>query len=168
MSVTNSVLWCCDSWLLTQVEKRRLQTTQNRMLRRIVPTRRREEESYVDWIQRATRQAVNAAKAAGIRFWVEGHHAAKWQWAGHLARMSEDRLASRATFWRDSLWWKTEMQLPQSLRIRRPFRTHWFRWEDDLRRYADRQGWDSWQAVAQDRQQWKSASADFVKFSKGI
>ena len=40
-SVTQTVLWCSESWLLTVKEKRLLVTTQNRMLRRIAGPGRR-------------------------------------------------------------------------------------------------------------------------------
>ena len=42
--VTQTALWCCESWLLTQKEKQLLQTTQHAMLRRIAGPRRRPDE----------------------------------------------------------------------------------------------------------------------------
>ena len=150
-SVTQTVLWCCESWLLTKNEKRLLESAQNNMLRRIAGPRRRPEEQWIDWIKRSTRAARKSAKTAGIRFWLEAHLKAKWTWAGHVLRMDPLRLACRSTQWRDSVWWTAEQALPSSLRMHRPHRTRWFRWEDELRRYAADRCWSSWQSVAQHR-----------------
>ena len=165
-SVTQTALWCCESWLLTQKEKMLLQTTQNTMLRRIAGSRRRPDEEWVDWIKRSTRQAHRAAKDCHIRFWHDAHLQAKWTWAGHVWRMDASRLARRAVEWRDSEWQATEYKLPASLRIRRPARTRWFRWEDDLRRYAEHCSWQSWQTVAQSTDAWNGHAAPFVQFMR--
>ena len=101
--VTQSALWCSESWLLTSSEKQLLRTTQHAMLRRMAGPRRAPDESWVDWIKRSTRKAVAEAKGAGIRFWREEHLKNKWCWAGHVARMHPQRLARRAFEWRDSL-----------------------------------------------------------------
>ena len=169
MCVTQTALWCNESWLLTVAERRRLQSVQNEMLRRIVGPRRRPDEEYVDWIVHATAAARRIAKSAGIRFWAETHLTSKFRWAGHVMRMDDRRLAKRATEWRDSEWWSTELQLPASLRIRRPFKTRWFRWEDDLKRFAVHMGWTCWQDKAQERDHagkpsvWNSAAQNFTK-----
>ena len=137
MSVTQTLLWCSESWLLAQEVKRRLKSTQNNMLRRVAGARRRPDEDYVEWIQKSTHTALREAKHSGIRLWVEEHHRAKWHWAGHVLRMDEHWLAKRATAWRDSQRWALESTtFTPSLRIRRPLRKRWFRWEDDLKRFA--------------------------------
>ena len=170
--VTQSALWCCESWLITQTEKRLLQTTQNAMLRKIAGPRRRPEEDWLDWIRRSTRAAIAAAKQSKIRFWHEAFLRSKWSWAGHVLRMERTRLARRAAEWRDSVWQAAETtDIPQHLRIRRPWRTHWFRWEDDLRRFASTCGWTSWQAVAQQRcatgkaSVWLDQTNRFIKYA---
>ena len=163
MSVTQAALWCSESWLLTQAETRRLRATQNQMLRRIVCPRRRPEEDHIQWIKRSTKASIGAAKNAGIRFWLEEHYRSKWQWAGHIIRMSPERLARRATVWRDSAWCAEERRnLPHSLRERRRGRRRWLRWEDDLRRYAATCGWESWQRAATNRDERREHSAKFV------
>ena len=161
--VTQSALWCSESWLLTSSEKQLLRTTQHAMLRRIAGPRRAPDETWVDWIKRSTRKAVAEAQGAGIRFWCDEHLKNKWCWAGHVARMHPQRLARRALEWRDSQWQSTEYQLPGQLRIRRPGRRRWFRWEDDLRNYAARIGERPWQELAQQRDVWRSHCQLFVK-----
>ena len=166
ISVTQTVLWCCESWLITQPEKRLLKTTLHAMLRRIAGPRRRPLEDWLDWIKRSTRQAVAAARKHGIRLWHEAHLRVKWNWAGHVLRMSPDRLARRATVWRDSSWQATEMLLPASLRIRRPARTRWFRWEDELRRYAAQSAQQPWQEAAQHKEKWAMNLKAFVQYTR--
>ena len=146
----------------TQAEKRLLQTTQNAMLRRIAGPRRRPDEDWVEWVQRSTRKALEIAKDCGIRLWHQAHLQSKWCWAGHVFRMNEERLARRAAEWRDSRWQAAELDLPASLRIRRPYKTHWFRWEDELRRYAASLNWESWQSKAQHRETWLRHMKAFV------
>ena len=165
---SSCVPWCSESWLLTQEEKRRLKVTQNNMLRRIAGPRRLPEEDYVGWIKRSTRTAVAAAREAGVRLWVEEHYKAKWTWAGHVARMDAERFAKRATEWRDSDWWTLERETyQQSLRTTRPQRTRWFRWEDDLRRYAAKCKWASWKTQAADKHNWMHHCSSFIQASKG-
>lgn len=167
--VTQTALWCSESWLLTQSEKRMLQTTQHAMLRRIAGPGRMPDETWVDWIKRSTRKSIAAAKSVGIRMWLDAHLKSKWCWAGHVIRMAPGRLACRAVEWRDSRWQAIEYQLPEYLRIRRPGRKRWFRWEDDLVRYAAHKGWDSWQSAAQQRDSkaqaslWHSNCEEFCK-----
>ena len=162
--VTQAVLWCCESWTLTQVEKQKLRTVQNDMLRRMVGPRRGAEEDWVDWIKRSTRAARKIAEDAGIRFWVEAQVQKKWSWAGHVSRMAADRLAKKATTWRDSFWWATEQTLPSAHRFKRPHRTRWFRWEDELRRFASTHlGGMPWQDAAKCRMSWQSHSEKFVR-----
>ena len=164
-SVSQTVLWCCESWLLILKEKRLLKSTQNQMLRRIAGPRRRPLEPWVDWIKRSTRAARAAATQAGVRFWLEAHLQSKWRWAGHVIRMEEDRLASRSLQWRDSVWWSQEKDLPVQLRTRRPHRTKWFRWEDELKRYAVHCGWASWQEMARQGSVWHEHCSRFVQFT---
>jgi hypothetical protein len=165
-SVTQTALWCNESWLPTAREKRLLTSTQNQMLRRIAGPHRKPDEPWIDWIKRATRIARAAAKNAGIRFWLEDHFRSKWCWAGHVARMSKDRLAHRSMQWRDSQWWRREAALPVQARKRRPRKTHWFRWEDELRRYADHRGWTCWKTFAQQRDVWHQACESFIAYSR--
>jgi hypothetical protein len=84
--------------------------------------------------------------------------------------MNADRLARRGTTWRDSDWWTSEVEMfTRSQRQRRPHRTRWFRWEDELRQYASRLGWTSWQDVARRKDgagkamEWETHCEDFLK-----
>ena len=172
-SVTQTLLWCNESWVLTQREKQALTSTQNQMLRRIAGPRRRPDELWVDWVKRSTRSARAQAKVARVRFWVDAHLRSKYCWAGHVTRMAPARLAKRGTEWRDSVWWQQEVQtVPNHLRLHRHGRTHWFRWEDDCKRFASDCGWPSWQEVAKRRgpdgkpSEWLRHCDAFIEFSR--
>ena len=165
-TVGQSVLWCSESWIVTKEEKRLLTTAQNCMLRKIAGPRRAPDEDWVTWVQRSTRIARERALKCKVRLWADAHLKAKWTWAGHVQRMQSDRLAVRATVWRDSEWWRTELLLPRSLRITRPCRTRWFRWEDDLKRYAKHCGWACWQESAANREVWLKHRDAFAAFAR--
>ena len=160
MSVSQTALWCNESWLLTRREKSRLPSTQNYMLRRIAGPRRKPEEPWVDWVKRSTRSAKTVAKHTGIRFWADEHPRCKWRWAGHVLRMESNRLARPATLWRDSVWWQIDVAWNgPSLCQRRVGRRRWFRWEDELRQYMQQNGLGDWKSMAQDRNEWRSHAA---------
>ena len=170
MTVTQTALWGSDSWNLTMAEKRLLKTTFHAMLRRIVGIGRAPEEPWVDWIKRATRKACLEAKKVRICFWLQTHIRNKFLWAGHVVRMAGTRLARRATEWRDNDWWKLESATYGHLRQKRPHRTRWFRWDDDLTRFATHKGWSSWKDEAKKRDTegkarwWQSHVSEFVAF----
>ena len=72
---------------MTQEREQLLNKTFRRMLRQIVGTPRRylgnnnvekEEETWVDWIIRATGVAKNEMKKTGLDNWVEAQRKRKW------------------------------------------------------------------------------------------
>ena len=123
---------------------------------------KREDPGVYDFL---TPLAQNA-REPNKRKWVATHLRSKFLWAGHVARQDIHRLARRITEWRDSSWWATELQLPVRLRIRRPCRTRWFRWEDALKACATRMGWSSWQEQAQNREAWFNAVDGYVSSTR--
>ena len=52
-TVTSTVLWCNESWIITKKEKSLLVATQNSMLRRIAGPRRKPDEPWLDWMLKA-------------------------------------------------------------------------------------------------------------------
>ena len=51
------------------------------------------EESWVEWIQRSTHKACEAASRAGVVDWVQEQRRRKWQWCGKVCRMERNRWA---------------------------------------------------------------------------
>jgi hypothetical protein len=165
-TVGHTFLWCCETWNPTKTERKRFQSVQNDMLRRIAGPRRQPEQKWVDWIQASTRVARGHARRAKIRMWDEAHLQKKWAWAGHVCRMQPCALARSCTLWKGSAWWREEQLLPPAVQLHRPFRTRWFRWEDALAKFAERQSLGDWTSLAADRQKWSDLTASFVKFCR--
>ena len=163
--VRQSLLWCCESWTLTAEERLLLRSTERAMLRRWAGPRRRPEEEFVPWIVRATHTAEKALSEAGMKPCVHVFLQRKWTWAGHVMSMPEARWARRVTKWRDNAWWTQQPKC--SLTPSRAGRTHWFRWEDELVRFAHQRNWTSWQdaACAMNTSTWNEHAEDFVAFT---
>ena len=156
--VTASVLWCCESWTLTREERRRLKSVQNGMLRKFAGPRRTAGEGWVDWIQRATRQARLLAESSGVKCWVSEHLRRKWRWAGHVAEMLPCSWPQRTTKWRDAMWCKIADMW--RIRPRRPKTNRWLlRWEDEISRYMGAEC----KILASARDTWRNLEEDFVK-----
>ena len=155
-TVGSGVLWCTESWRLTQDEKRRLRVAQNTMMRKMVGVRRLDSETWVEWVRRATNIARRWAKVSNVRMWVREHGRKKWEWAGHAMRRGEETWLNKVTVWRDSLW-NAAQPKGGSAYTRggmatyvRPQRRRWLRFEDPLRNYALQQGLGPWQELAED------------------
>eukprot|EP00973_Karenia_brevis_P053754 7466476-Karenia_brevis.AAC.1 len=64
MVVTQTALWCNESWVVTKVEKQHFQAVQHEMLRRIAGPKRRHNEDWLEWVARATDVARERAQQA--------------------------------------------------------------------------------------------------------
>ena len=164
--VGRSLLWGSESWTLTVAEKQQLRGVERSMLRRFAGPRRGPGEDWLVWIKRATKLAVDAAEQAGVQSWVHQHLCAKWNWAGHVARMEsyrEDSWAFRTTFWRGSAW-RAENKPGSALHSLRPLRPRpgrWLRWEDEIAHYVENCGQGNWREAARDKSISISMAADF-------
>jgi len=141
------------------------------MLRRIISPRREPDEDYVSWVRRATRIAEEVATAAGMRCWVRQYLYAKWQWAGHVARMvnyRQDSWAAVATFWRDANW-KADYIRGSVLHSCRPLRSRagrWSRWEDAIHAFCVHTNIENWRLKAQDKGSWSGLADNFVDWAR--
>jgi hypothetical protein len=84
------VLYGCETWSLTLREERKLRVLDNMVLRRIFGPRR--EEVTGDW-RKLHNEELNDLYCSPNLVWV-----IKWRrmrWAGHVARMGEERGAYR-------------------------------------------------------------------------
>ena len=104
------------------------------------------EETWVEWVVRATGIAEAVAKAAKVTDWVVGQRGRKWEWAGHIARRTDGRWG------RKLLEWKPE---GGSRRPGRPVG----RWADSIEKYIEsvKRGdvtQQCWIILAQDRRGW--------------
>ena len=166
-TVTQTALWCSESWTLTVAQKRHLRAVQRRFLRQIAGPRRAPDQEYIPWIKQSTKQAEVKARDAGVECWLTDALRRKWVWAGKLVRAEPERLARRCTVWRDSEWW-TQQPRGASAYGARPMRAkpgHFSRWENDLINFSRHQGWASWQVEARCEETWMSMTEQFVSFT---
>ena len=134
------------------------------MLRRFAGPRRRPDEDYLSSVVRATHEAEDNLRAAGLQPCLLEYLHRKWCWAGRILRMDFSRWTRRVTVWRDRDWWR---QQPRDfLRPTGARHAHWFRWEDILVRYAESHSWDSWQkqAMLLNEDDWALHAASFAEF----
>ena len=70
-TVTQTMLWCAESWTRTVAQKRHLRTVQRNMLRRFAGPRRRPDEEYFNCIRRATKESEEKAREVGVDCWLK-------------------------------------------------------------------------------------------------
>ena len=159
--VSKCVLWCTESWTPRAEELRELEVARHGMLTRIVGCPRREEEEWLDWLCRTTRNARSWAERAGIHDWTYGHFKCKWHWAGHVARRSATTWLYQVSTWRDSYWQSIATDSGAARPIR-PLTRRWMKWEDVLRRYCGSEGLGPWMNYAAKREQWLLRADSFA------
>lgn len=95
--VTPAALYALGTCDLKDQDVTRLQTTQRRMLRKIVgrtkpPDRGGPREEWESWHRDNTANAERLLKQAGETLWKREAHGKVWDWAGHILKMKQNRL----------------------------------------------------------------------------
>jgi len=133
------VLYGCETWSLTLREERRLRVFENRVLRKVFGPKR--DEVTGEWRKLHNEELNDLYSLPNI---VRVVKSGRMRWAGHVARMGEDRGVHRV------LVRKREGKRP----LGRPRR----RWEDNIK--MDLQevevGRGNWMELAQDRDRWRA------------
>jgi hypothetical protein len=158
--ITPSVLYGSGCWTMTRAREKQLQSAQRRMLRLICQPGRRKvtiddgsvvDESWVEWVQRATHFAEEAMKTTGVEAWVPAQRRKKWRWAGHVARMTDERWTVLSLAW-------------EPAKGRRNVGRPRLRWADCLDQFFASH-WDfapgAWQLCAMSREDWNTLENDF-------
>ena len=116
---------------------------------------KKEDETWVEWIQRATHIAENhLKKKARIDDWVTKSRTLKWTWAGHVARRTDGRWSTAVLSWEPH---------GGRRRVGRPVA----RWRDDLDTYAVEHfnvGENEWILFAADRDSWDNCKDDYSQY----
>ena len=123
-----------QTWSLTETQKFRLGVCQRAMERSILGVKK--QDRVCNTTLRSKTGIVDVSKKAARL---------KWDWAGHVSRMHNDRWAKVSTRW-----------LPEDGRRRRGRPRK--RWRDDLDAY--REGWFE---VAQEKSTWKELGEAFAQ-----
>ena len=132
------VLYGCETWSLTSMEERKLRVFENMVLRIFGPRR---DEVTGEWRRLHNDELNDLYSSPNI---VRVNKSRRMRWAGHVARMGEERGAYRM------LVGKPEGKRP----LGRPRR----RWVDNIR--TDLQevgcGYMDWIGLTQDRDRWRA------------
>ena len=82
----NNLLYGCETWSLTLREERRLRVFENRMLRRVFGPKR--DKVTGEWKKLHNEELNDLYSLPNIVWMVKSK---RMRWAGHVARMGEDR-----------------------------------------------------------------------------
>ena len=123
-----------ETLTITQASANRLRVAQRAMERVMLGISLRDRKTN-EWIRRQTK----------VRDVMERIASLKWNWAGHIARMTDDRWTQWILNWR-----------PPDTRLRgRPPE----RWTNDIKRVAG----TKWQQQAMDRDKWRSLGEAYIQ-----
>jgi hypothetical protein len=133
------VLYWCVTWSLTLMEEGRLRVFENRVLRRVFGPKR--DEMTGEW-RKLHNEELNDLYS--FSYIVRVVKSRRMKWAGHVARMGEDRGVHRV------LVVKPEGKRP----LARPRRI----WEDNIKMDIQEVGGGrgDWMELAQDRDSWRA------------
>ena len=147
--VTPCIMYGCVAWTLKSDGYRRLSVTRRRMLRWMLRPQRLLDESWVDYIKRATYDCEALAAACGMLDWGNLYRQRKWKFAGQSARRRDGRWSARL------LKWIPWFRAAAFRRVGRPQ----LRWDDDVSELAG----GEWYDCAQDVELWSLLSAHFCE-----
>ena len=125
----------CQTWAVTKRMQDRLRTTQRSMERAMLGITRKDRRTN-QWIRQQT----------GVQDIIVRIKQLKWQWAGHVARISDDRWTRTVTEW-----------LP--IHLKRKKARPKMRWEDDIKKFIG----VTWMREARDRNNWKQHEEAFIQ-----
>ena len=141
------VLYGCETWALTRQQEDRFRVFENRVLRKIFGAKRDEETG--EYRRLHNRELEELYDSPSIVRIIRSRRA---RWAGHVARMGEDRTARRVLEGRPG--------------GNRPLGRPRQRWEDGVRKDVEGVGFRqvSWRELAQDREEWRACVQAVMSF----
>ena len=107
-----AITYGCQTWAITRRMENRLQTTQRSMERQMLGITKMDRKTS-KWIRQQTNVQDIKARVKEL----------KWRWAGHVARITDNRWTKEVTEW---------IPLNEKRKRARP-KT---RWEDDIRKFV--------------------------------
>ena len=133
--VLTAMTYGSQTWAITKRMQERLRVTQRSMERAMVGTTRRDRKTNV-WLRQQT----------GVQDIVCRMKKLKWQWAGHIARTTDDRWTKIVTEW---------IPLQGKRKQGRPS----MRWEDDIHKFLG----VTWMREAKNRKVWCQHGEAFIQ-----
>lgn len=137
--MNSSLLPCltygCQTWKFTAETRKKIIVCQRGLERSMLKLRKLDKirHTKIRKITKATNALSHAKKM-------------KWKWAGHVARLTDQRWTKKVTFWNGPLGKR---------RKGRPVT----RWEDDIKVTAG----SNWRKIAEDRDKWASLEEAFTQ-----
>ena len=128
------LIYSAETWSLLNKQEERLRVTQRSMERSMLGKSRRDRIRN-EWIREKT----------GVMDVIEQVKRRKWKWAGHVARMSDDRWTIRI-----SEWYPREGKRNRGRQL--------LRWRDELEKIAGK----NWMREAKDRKNWKMLEEAYI------
>ena len=129
------MIYGCQTWVVTKRMQDRLKTTQRSMERAMIGVTKRDHRTN-EWVRQQT----------GVQDIIVRIKQLKWQWAGHVARITDNRWTRAVTEW---------LPLDQKRKKARPK----VRWEDDIKKYIG----VTWMRVGRNRKAWKHHEEAFIQ-----
>ena len=134
MCVLPVLTYGAETLTITKASANKLRVAQRAMEREMLGISLRDKMTN-EWIRQQTRVTDVMERIALL----------KWNWAGHIARMNDDR------------WTKTIMQWRPPMK--RPMGRPPERWTNDIKRMAGA----TWQQVAMNREKWRSMGEAYIQ-----
>lgn len=129
------LLYGCQTWVFTNKTKSKIRSTQRAMERSIMKIRKVQKINS-SLIRHKTKQTDALRQALKL----------KWNWAGHIARLKDNRWTIKTTQWKGPLGKRN---------VGRPNK----RWTDDIIQTAGKE----WMKAAADRKSWKKMGETFTQ-----
>jgi hypothetical protein len=133
------VVYWCETWSLTFREERRLRVCENTVLRKLFGPKN--DEVTREWRKLHNEELYNTYSSPYI-VWVITSN--RMRWAGHVARMGENRVVY--------------MDLVGRLKRKKPLGRTRCRWEDNIKMDLQEEGCGvvDWIELAQNRDRWRA------------
>lgn len=134
-----SLTYACQTWKFTRKVKNKITSCQRSMERSILKIKKIQKIRHTDI--RLKTKAIDALSYSLKQ---------KWRWAGHVARLNDNRWTIKTTLWAGPLGQRKRGR-PNA------------RWADDIKRVAGNQ----WLRAAKDRKYWTSLEEAFTFHGEG-
>lgn len=132
--VLPALTYGCETWTSNTKIIQKLRVTQRSMERRMLNISLLDHKTNV-WVRSQTKVMDIIRRVKTL----------KWKWAGHVARMKDQKWTSAVLNW-------------TPLEAKRPRRRPKARWADDIRKFAG----INWQQRAQDRSWWRHSTEAYA------
>jgi len=157
VALHSALFWCAGSWNLTTVQLSKLRGIQQRMIRKMVGSRRSNDESLADYMVRSARTVKHLMLRHRVESWDAHYHRLQFKWGGEVARMVHKCPAAityQVLKHKDIRWIHTTAEQyggnQQHCR-----KLHTWRWERCFIKYSP-----SWQEDALDKTKWTNSLDD--------